>query len=104
MKRTLILLVILLMIGCSSKIENDLDNETVQFSKVILEIPLDILLWQGGAAQLHKPIEEYGKGLDFPTSGFESFKIGIIEHYGDQEDDFWSIALGYFLYYGGYFG
>ena len=104
MKRTFILLVILLMIGCSSKIENDLDNETIQFSKVILEIPLDILLWQGGAAQLRKSIEEFGEGLDFPTSEFESFRRGLFKNYGDQSDDFWSIVLGYFLYYGGYFG
>ncbi len=36
MKRTFILLVILLMIGCSSlQIDNDLDNEIVRFSKEI---------------------------------------------------------------------
>lgn len=36
MKRTFILLVILLMIGCSSsRIDNDLDNEIVRFSKEI---------------------------------------------------------------------
>ena len=83
---------------------SDIGNINYGAVGAALGIPLDILLWQGGAAQLRKPIEEYGKGLDFPTSEFESFKSGIIEHYGDQEDDFWSIALGYFLYYGGYFG
>lgn len=67
-------------------------------------IPLDTLLRQGGAAQLRKPIGEGGAGLGFIRSQKRAYELGYSGFYGDQEDDFLNIILGYDLYMGGIFG
>ena len=55
-------------------------------------------LQQAGAAHQR---DHMGDG--FFDSQFNSFKKGTGEHFGDQEDDYYNIELGYRLYKEGYF-
>lgn len=61
-----------------------------------LGIPLEVLLWQAGAAQLRDHDH-----LGFLRSQFDSWSM---KYFGDQEDDYKNIKLGYDLYKSGYFG
>ena len=55
-------------------------------------------LQQAGAAQLR---DHMGDG--FFESQFDSLKKGTDGSFGDQEDDYYNIELGYRLYKEGYF-
>ena len=60
-----------------------------------LGIPLDILLWQGGAMQLKDH-----KGYWLPFAEIASL---FMNNYGDEEDDRRNIEKGYILYKEGFF-
>lgn len=55
-------------------------------------------LQQAGAAHRRDHM-----GDSFFDSQFNSFKKGTVGHFGDQEDDYYNIMLGYRLYMEGYF-
>lgn len=79
---------------------SDIGNINYGAVGAALGIPLDILLWQAGAAQLRDHDH-----FDFFRSEYDSLiKIGKAKWYGDQPDDFINIELGYNLYKSGYFG
>lgn len=78
---------------------SDIGNINYGAVGAALGIPLEILLWQAGAAQLR---DHYGYSMF--DSQYHSFLAGPDSCYGDQEDDYESIVLGYNLYMEGYFG
>ena len=83
---------------------SDLGNINYGAVGASMGIPLDTLLRQAGAAQLRKPISEKGEGLGFFKSQSRANELGYEKFYGDQEDDFNNIILGYDLYMRGIFG
>ncbi len=74
---------------------SDLGNINYGAVGAAMGIPLSVLLWQAGAAQLHDH-EGYG------VLGSEVVSI-FADNYGDQIDDGDNIILGYILYQEGYF-
>ncbi|MBO4385230.1 MAG: hypothetical protein J5854_07415 [Clostridia bacterium] len=75
---------------------SDIGNINFGAVGAALGIPLAILLWQAGAAQL-RDHNNYG----FFRSEYASMHT---EFYGDEEDDFRNIILGYNMYMEGYWG
>ena len=78
---------------------SDLGNINYGAFGAALGIPLDILLWQAGAAQLR---DHWGYGMFESQIG--SLKKGWADFFGDQADDYKNIKRGYYLYHLGYFG
>ena len=83
---------------------SDLGNINYGAVGAALGIPKEILLWQAGAAQLRKPMEQGGEGLGFFSSEIPALGRGYAGYFGDQRDDQYYVALGFDLYMGGYFG
>ena len=78
---------------------SDLGNINYGAVGAALNIPLNVLLWQAGAAQLRDH-----EGFGLIRSQVKSIIKGSVNYYGDERDDYEYISMGYNLYLDGYFG